>query len=56
MVRGLTGFACDQVGEVVGTGVTNLVFNTLSKPSQNYNELIYEESKQAVIPKRKNAI
>ena len=44
VVKGLTDFACDQVGEVVGKGVTNLVFNTLSKPSQNYNELIYEES------------
>ena len=42
VVKGLTDFACDQVGEVVGKGVTNLVFNTLSKPSQNYNELIYE--------------
>ena len=44
VVKGVTNFACDQLGEFVGKGVTNLVFNAISKPSQNYKELIYEES------------
>ena len=44
VVEGVTNFACDQLGEFVGKGVTNLVFNAISKPSQNYKELIYEES------------
>ena len=44
MIKGVTNFACDQLGEFVGKGATKIIFKPDSKPAENYKELIYEES------------
>ena len=44
IIRGISQFACDEFGEFVGEGITQLIFNSYSKPEENYKEILYEES------------
>ena len=44
IIRGISQFACDELGEFVGDGITKLIFNSYSKPDENYKEILYEES------------
>ena len=44
VVKGITEIACDELGEFAGEGITKLIFNSNSKPEENYKEIVYEES------------
>lgn len=44
IIKGITEFACDELGEFVGEETTKLIFNLNSKPEEKYKEIIYEES------------
>ena len=47
LVKGVSNFACDELGELAGDGakaITKLVFKSESKPEKNYQEIVYEES------------
>ena len=43
IVKSIGEFACDELGELAGEGVTKLIFNSDSKPAENYREITYEE-------------
>ena len=46
IVKGVSNFACDELGELAGEGakaITKFVFNSDSKPEENYKEIVYEE-------------
>ena len=44
IIKGITEFACDELGEFVSEETTKLIFNSNSKPEEKYKEIIYEES------------
>ena len=45
IIKSVGQFACDELGEFAGKGIRKLVFNSDSKPAENYKELVYEEAK-----------
>ena len=49
VVKGITEIACDELGEFAGEGITKLIFNSNSKPEENYKEIVYEESLENLI-------
>ena len=44
IIRGISQFACDELEEFIGERITQLIFNSYSKPYENYKEILYEES------------
>ena len=44
IIKGISQFACDELGELVGEQITNLIFKSNSQPEEKYKEIIYEES------------
>ena len=46
IIKGISQFACDELGEFVGEGVTKIIFNSESKSENDYQEIIYEESQE----------
>jgi hypothetical protein len=42
-VNSIGQFACDELGELVGSEVITLIFNSDSKPPENYMEIVKEE-------------
>ena len=43
IVKSIGEFACDELGEFVGEGTRKLIFNSDSKPAENYKEISYAE-------------
>ena len=43
IVNSIGDFACDELGELVGSEVITLIFNSDSKPPENYMEIVKEE-------------
>ena len=46
IIKSVGQFACDEIGEFIGEGVTKLIFNSDSKPAENYQEIAYEEAQK----------
>lgn len=46
IIKGMSQYACDELGEFAGDKVTKLIFKPNSKPDDNYKEIVYEESKE----------
>lgn len=46
IIKAVGQFACDEIGEFVGEGVKKLIFNSDSKPAENYQEIAYEEAQK----------
>ena len=47
LVKGVSNFACDELGELAGDGAksnSELAFKSDSKPEKNYKEIVYVES------------
>ena len=47
LVKGVSNFACDELGELAGDGAksnSELAFKSDSKPEKNYQEIVYVES------------
>ena len=43
VVKAVGEFACDEIGEFVGAGTRKLIFNSESKPPENYEQIVSEE-------------
>ena len=46
IIKGVSHYACDELGEFPRDNNTILIFKPNSKPDDNYKEIVYEESKE----------
>ena len=47
IIKGISQYACDELGEFARDNNTILIFKHNSKPDDNYKEIIYEKSKES---------